>query len=556
MLYYTEFKGYTPAVVGKKIKYDNNIFSFDIESTSYIVLHGKQLETSKYLDLTDKEKDDCIFKTTMYIWQFSVNDTVYYGRTWQDFVHFLKMLNDIDPTTCKIVFVHNLAFEFQFLKSVVHFKNVFARKSHKVMKADLVDFNIQFRCSYFMSNCSLEQLAKVYNLDVQKLKGNLDYSKIRHFKTSLTKAELDYCSNDCLVVYEYIKMELKEYKQVNLLPLTSTGKVRRELQQKVENDTNYYQETFNAINVDPIIYDKLVQSFMGGYTHANYCYTDKIIPNVTSYDFTSSYPYVLLVEKYPMTQFRKCNIKSIKALSPKFAYIITIEFKDIESQYMNNFISQSKCKIRNGEYDNGRVIRAESLEITCTDVDLYIILASYNYKSYKILDCYYAIYDYLPIQYVNFILDKYENKTKYKGLNGYETEYSKAKNLFNSLYGMTVTNLICDETIYEDSTGEWQEKELTNDQIKKKLLEERKKAFLSFSWGVWVTAHARRNLIENIMKLDRYCLYADTDSVKLKQGFDINVIENYNKKVIAKIEDVCRKRNLKIDRFKPTDSKR
>lgn len=257
-----------------------------------------------------------------------------------------------------------------------------------------------------------------------------------------------------------------------------------------------------------------------------------------------------------MTQFRKCNIKSIKALSPKFAYIITIEFKEIESQYMNNFISQSKCKIRNGEYDNGRVIRAESLEITCTDVDLYIILASYNYKSYKILDCYYAIYDYLPIQYVNFILDKYENKTKYKGLNGYETEYSKAKNLFNSLYGMTVTNLICDETIYEDSTGEWQEKELTNDQIKKKLLEERKKAFLSFSWGVWVTAHARRNLIENIMKLDRYCLYADTDSVKLKQGFDQNVIENYNKKVVAKIEDVCRKRNLKIDRFKPTDSKR
>ena len=41
-------------------------------------------------------------------------------------------------------------------------------------------------------------------------------------------------------------------------------------------------------------------------------YTDDIIKNVTSWDFTSSYPYCLCTFKYPAAKFRRCGIKNIK----------------------------------------------------------------------------------------------------------------------------------------------------------------------------------------------------------------------------------------------------
>ena len=73
-----------------------------------------------------------------------------------------------------------------------------------------------------MKNVKLEKIPKIYGLDTKKLVGNLDYTKPRHFETNLTKEELQYCENDCLVIYEYIKLQLKNYKSVSKLPLTST----------------------------------------------------------------------------------------------------------------------------------------------------------------------------------------------------------------------------------------------------------------------------------------------------------------------------------------------
>lgn len=71
---------------------------------------------------------------------------------------------------------------------------------------------------------------------------------------------------------------------------------------------------------------------------------------------------------------------------------------------------------------------------------------------------------------------------------------------------MSVTNMIRDDVIY-DNKYDWQEVELTNEQIEEKLYLEKKKAFLSFAYGVWVTAYARNNLLRNLIKLDKYVLY-------------------------------------------------
>ena len=197
---------------------------------------------------------------------------------------------------------------------------------------------------------------------------------------------------------------------------------------------------------------------------------------------------------------------------------------------------------------------AEELEIVLTDVDLKFIFETYEFESYEFLECYYSIYDYLPKQFLEFILEKYINKTKFKNVEGKEVEYALEKAKFNSLYGMTVTNNIKDEVIFDNEEG-WSEKAISNEKIQELLEKEKKLGFLSFSYGVWVTAYARYNLLSNLIKLDEYVIYADTDSLKLRDGFDIEVINNYNKSVIEKIKKVSNELEIDINKFCPTDSK-
>lgn len=119
--------------------------------------------------------------------------------------------------------------------------------------------------------------------------------------------------------------------------------------------------------------------------------------------------------------------------------------------------------------------------------------------------------------------------------------------------GMSVTQTIRDEVEYINKTMEFIEKPLTNEEILKKLNEEKRKCFMSFSWGVWVTAYARRNLIENIIKLDKYVIYSDTDSLKMIKGFDQKVIDDYNIGCTEKIKAVCEYYDLDYERFRPKD---
>lgn len=551
MKYYTEYFGHMPDIVGKRKKVDNTIYTFDIETTSYLILDGRQLAGIEYQNLTKEEQERAEFRSCMYIWMFGINETVYYGRTWEDFRNFLDKL-EINCSEKKIIFIHNLAFEFQYLKGVFNFTNVMARKSHKVMRCDFQDYNIELRCSYQMCNCALKYLPKLFKLPVEKKVGDLDYTLIRTPKTKLTEKELGYCEYDCLVVYYCIKRELETYERVDKIPLTSTGHVRRELKEKVLNDWSYKNKVHKAINTNPHIYNLLMQAFMGGYTHANWIYTDEVLKNIDSWDHISSYPYILVTHQFPSTEFRKCNIKSVEKMSKRFAYLLVVKFKNIKCKYYNNFISQTKCRnIKGGRYDNGRIIQADELEITLTDVDFYFILQSYKCE-YEIIECYYSLYNYLPKQFIEFVLDKYVKKTQYKNVEGKEVEYTKEKNKFNSLYGMSVTNMIRDEVIYNNETG-WSERALTNYEIIEALDNEKKKSFLSFAYGVWVTAFARSNLLKNVVKLDEYVVYCDTDSMKLVQGYNKKVIEDYNNLVKNKIKYVSKKLDIPNEKFAPKD---
>lgn len=553
MIKYKDLKAYSKKTIEKNhIKYDDNIYTFDIETTSFLKYKGEIYQNLFYDTLTLDQQKTCDFYSCMYIWQFSINEDVYYGRTWEELKTFLHKLDDEIPEK-KIVFIHNLSFEFQYLKSIFTFDKVFARKSRRPIEAELKDYNIEFRCSMTMSNLSLENLAEDFNLDYQKQVGLLDYNKLRHSKTPLTEEELLYAEFDCKVVYSYIKSELIHYEHVFNIPITSTGHVRRELHKIIDNDYHYKNITKRAINTNPLVYNRLIEAFMGGYTHANRLYADEVLTNVDSYDFTSSYPYVMITRPFPMGEFKRCKINNINDLDNNFAYLLLVKFKNVKSKYHNSFISQSKCRhLRDPDYDNGRLICAKSFEMTLTDIDLKFLINSYNCE-YEIIESWQAVYGYLPDVFVKFIIEKYKNKTEFKGVEGKEKEYALSKSLVNSLYGMTVTKTITDEVLFDGMN--WEEIPISDEEIQKKLWQSKARPFLSFSWGCWVTAWARFNLLSNVVKLDDYACYMDTDSIKLAEGYDKKVIEDYNKSVLNLLNATAKRLKISVEDLSPKDKK-
>ena len=119
MLFYKEYKKHPFNILGKKIKYDTNIYTFDIETTSYLLIDGKILPAVDYEKLSKKKQAKARKQSTMYIWQFSINDVVYYGRTWDEFLEFINIVFDGTEEFKKIIFIHNLSFEFEYLKMFI-----------------------------------------------------------------------------------------------------------------------------------------------------------------------------------------------------------------------------------------------------------------------------------------------------------------------------------------------------------------------------------------------------------------------------------------------------
>lgn len=106
MKYWNEYKGHKSEILGKRKKFDNTIYSFDIETSSYLIVDGEVIPAIKYETLTEEQRNKSIKCSCMYIWQFSINDQVYYGRTWDELHSFLNKLYENTPER-KFVFVHN-----------------------------------------------------------------------------------------------------------------------------------------------------------------------------------------------------------------------------------------------------------------------------------------------------------------------------------------------------------------------------------------------------------------------------------------------------------------
>ena len=537
----------------RKDKYLNNIITFDIECTSAWFDGENVIGYEK--GLTNEYWNDLEPLALCYLWQCSVDDQVYYGRELET---FRDLLDDLPEKVHIIIWVHNLAYEFQFLCNILTWEKVFARLPHKPMKASSEEYPfIEFRCTYMLTRLSLASWGK--QLGVQKAVGDLDYDVIRTPLTPLTEAELHYGEQDCLVVYAGIKDYLKRYEKQRSIPLTQTGTVRREVKNLLTKDKEYVRYVKKLVPKNPTEYKRLQHIFAGGYTHANQMYAGKLIDeHIEHYDFASSYPCVMVAKKYPMTAWYYTGVNEIPA-DDEFedtAFILYLSFTGIRSISFNTYIQSSKCTGSNLKYDNGRVLSADSLDIYVTEQDWITIRNNYEWDDLKVNRVYRSDKEYLPVPFLKYILELYQNKTSLKDVAGQEDLYMQSKQYINSLFGMMVTALIQADVDYDN--GSWTIKELTTENVIKKLKrlsdfhDREKRYFLSYSWGCWVTAYARRNLWECIESCDHDMIYCDTDSIFVRGAHDFSW---YNKKVTEEIRKSCEINGLDFSMTRPKTPK-
>ena len=520
----------------KKVFWLNAPVALDIETTSTYTIGGNKI-------------------AFMYVWQFGIYGVNIYGRTWEQYdilMTRLKRWFALGGEFRMIVYIHNLSYEFQFMRKRFEWEQVFSLDDRKPVKARTVD-GIEYRCSYILTGYSLDDWSKhLLNFNIPKLTGDLDYSKVRHSETPLTRAEVGYGIRDIQIVQAGILEKIQaEGGYIWKIPLTKTGYVRRRFRRSCTRSTknDKYKwlnnhKLMNKLTLDPEEYLQAKAAFQGGFTHANYKQVGITVHDVASYDLASSYPTVMVAELFPMSKGEKVDVKDkleFRQYLKKYCCMFNVKFEGLSPRLWQDApLSASKCKLEGRrQLNNGRVVFADTVYTTLTEQDFFTLEKFYQWNHMAVGQMYVYRKGHLPFDFINEIMNLYEQKTTLKGVEGSELDYMLAKQDINSAYGMCVTDICRDEYMYDNTSG-WH-KGSANIETEIEKYNNSKGRFLSYLWGVWVTAYARRNLFAAIYELGQDYIYADTDSVKfINAEKHLDFFKRYNEDIQNRVKSALR----------------
>lgn len=506
--------------------------AFDIETTNIYEL-----------DSEGKIKKEPRPYAFMYHWQFCFDDQVVFGRTWEEFQKLLRTLEirlNLSYKNRLVVWVHNLPFEWAFMRQFINYEEGFFREEKQPLKVVTIE-GIEFRCSYALSNMSLQKFCENEKGVIHyKLSGDeYDYNKIRTPRTTLTEKELAYCYNDVRGLCECIRSRM-QHDTLAHMPMTSTGYVRRDLRTAVKANKKNRQH-FKDCALDAHLYTMCREAFRGGNTHANLNSSDQLLHDMWGYDITSSYPYSIMLPRYPMTKFQKITLNTFRRFieGDDYALLIRCRFKNVK--YKNTcgvpYIAFSKCLRWGGKkiIDNGRVLFCEFLEMTITDIDYKIIMKDYDIEDVSIDEAFASNYGFLPKEIRDTNMEYYRAKTLLRDNDSKVYEYVKSKNSLNSIYGCMVMRI--DQTMikYDPDTEEYMEEMPTLEEALTKYYNSRNN-FLQYHHGVWITANSRLHLQEMLWTVGKDVVYCDTDSIK-GMGDHTSDFDKKNEEIIKDITE-------------------
>lgn len=503
----------------------------------------------------------------VYVWMFGIDDVVVYGRTLDEFREFIYILNSylVGMNYRLIVYIHNMKYDFQFIRTLFDWKTVFMKAKRNPLYA--VTGNIEFRDSLILAGGrSLAYIGKHLKYhNVTKAEGELDYSLLRHHETPLTEAELDYCERDILTLNAYIAEKIYEEGDITNIPYTNTGYVRRYVKNAClsENKGNY-QSIMDGLTLTPGAYQQCENAFVGGAVGANINKVSKVLHDVVSFDIKSSYPYVMVTGDFPMGYPTPVANKDAYSylVGGNYCCIFRLHVTDLHPKDNNNFcypISQDKCRNLVGAHIvSNRVQYAAYMTIDCTELDYDTFCKFYDITPANSRITNMRVYPKgkLPAPIVKAVFEFFNKKTTLDGVKGRESEYMISKNMLNSIYGMMVERPVRPKFMYID--GKFIKDDIDYMEQVEHYNEKRDRV-LYYPWGVYVTAYARHRLYDAIAAVGERFVYCDTDSVKWETSYLVGdkVVYEYfdrvNKEAEQKIISIARHLELPLEYVMPAD---
>lgn len=500
-------------------------------------------------------------------------------RTPEELIQFYKVLYDEfdliqEPPhrdRCIYTYIHNSSYDLSYL--IPYFREYLPRLQGE--PEGLIDGNnkiltyhqycLEFRCTYRLTGKSLETWTKELQVDHVKQVGLYDYDKIIYPDQELSAEEQAYDEADVRGLYEALMKQNKLRKDnLDTMPLTLTGYVRRDLRRNCLKNRYFRENYFLKTKLDDELYYAFLKSFSGGFTHNNRFYkgiTIKVgdtvkfwdeqitVKKIKHRDFKSHYPtqqccYQMPVGK-PQMIFDNSNdlrdaisIEEILDYYPKFFTMSIIRFTEAKlsdnkiSMPFMQFSKMQEVSFDRIVQDNGRVVFARGSWIMFLDnLTLQILNEQYDLQ-YEVIKVWKMKAGKMPAEILETIDKYFKGKSDQKALvRELEDKYGKLdnrtfeanfelitfKSLLNSIYGCSATSPL--RLSYEiNDNMEYRIKQFysTKEEIQAGLDEfySKRNNFLPYQYGCITTASARLELYQFIKAIGyNKVLYCDTDSI-------------------------------------------
>ena len=560
------------------------------------VIHGLDIETST---ITIDSENQCSFMYSCCLGSIDTNTGVYNDglmcRTYNELDNILNDLNNRAKKDNKIyiVYVHNFSYEHSFfINNLKFFKSV-----NKCLYLDknkplyIQIKHLEFRDSLALLDKSIKRIGD--DIGIPKLDYN--YNEIRTPLTPLTDEEIKYNYRDVEIMLKgvYRLINTNQYIDcVDTIPLTKTGVSRLNSKKNDNINTKKYIEKSKRnvrlkgldeyiCNKEKAINEKQLKMwedcFLGGFVFSNPYYCNKIVKNVASADFSSSYPTQMIYRYFPynfyeikhdkLNYFKKYLDKNFKPYELTLARPVLKAFNvkmivnNIVAKYNYYTLSTSRIEnfkdlvnLKNCYYINGKLTECNiNVTISFTFIDYMIFKLFYDFNIVDI--------EYLEItnkwrksskyrlncvvengkkklefkNYNNLVLHngKFKKYTKndidddyFRGMVNNQKDYVNQrlisgamylapKSDLNSQYGDNAQHLLHSRFEYNYNTMDYN----TINETYSEYYNKRQNT--SYIYGVYIVAYARASLCYNALiflnnGID--IIYTDTDSFKYKDS--------------------------------------
>lgn len=361
-------------------------------------------------------------------------------------------------------------------------KVIFEKKGNKTKYAKFID-------SLKIIPFSVAEIAKAFNLPMSKLE--IDYTAPRAPGHVLTKEEQEYILNDVNIVGDALNVLFNQ----NLNRITQGSNALFDYQNTVGYKS--FKKWFPMPDYDADVR----QSYKGGFTYLNPLYKNKEIGEGLVFDVNSLYPSVMrdCILPYGEPLFFEGEYVPDR-LYPLYVQMFSCQF-ELKEGYIPTIQLKNNLSFIPTEYV--RSSGDETITLCLTSVDLELFKKHYDLYNVQ----YFSGWKFKATTGLfTAYIDKWTKVKIESTLNGNKGMRTLAKLMLNALYGKFALNPnVRSKHPYLDPSGA----------LRYVDGERETRDPLYIPVGTFITAWARYKTITTAQLLNKYFVYADTDSVHL-----------------------------------------